>query len=128
MLGRSFTQELLAAVTELDEAALAEALDRLVAAELVHRLVRADSLVYEFKHALVQDAAYRSMLHSRRQNHHALIAKVLESQFSSATEPELLAHHLTEAGRTEQAIDHWLKATLFPTIPFDTTRTRAPAS
>ena len=65
---------------------------------------------YLFKHALVQDAAYGTLLREPRRALHAHIADVLEAQFSAAVEPELLAHHYTEAGRIEQAIDYWLKA------------------
>src|SRR5262249_40592843 len=65
---------------------------------------------YLFDHALVQDAAYQSLLKSRRQLHHARIADVLEAQSSAAVAPEPIAYHLTEAGRIEQAIEYWLKA------------------
>jgi predicted ATPase len=110
VLGRTFSQDVLAAVAALDEAALEAALSRLVAAELVYRRAIAADVAYEFKHALVQDAAYQSMLKSRRQRHHARIADVLEAQFPEIAEPELLAHHYTEAGRVGQAIDYWSKA------------------
>ncbi len=110
VLGRTFSQDVLAAVVALDEAAMELALARLVTAELVYRRAVAGRVAYEFKHALVQDAAYQSMLKSRRQRHHARIADVLEAQFPEIAEPELLAHHYTEAGRVEQAIDYWLKA------------------
>ena len=110
VLGRTFSQDVLAAVVALDEAAMELALGRLVTAELVYRRAVAGRVAYEFKHALVQDAAYQSMLKSRRQRHHARIADVLEAQFPEIAEPELLAHHYTEAGRVEQAIDCWLKA------------------
>ena len=110
VLGRTFSQDVLAAVVALDEAAMELALGRLVTAELVYRRAVAGRVAYEFKHALVQDAAYQSMLKSRRQRHHARIADVLEAQFPEIAEPELLAHHYTEAGRVEQAIDYWLKA------------------
>jgi hypothetical protein len=65
---------------------------------------------YLFNHALIQEAAYQSLLKSRRQLHHARIADVLEAQFAAAVEPELIAYHLTQAGRIEQATDYWLKA------------------
>jgi predicted ATPase len=110
VLGRTFSQDVLATVVALDEVTLEAALDRLVAAELVYRRAFAGGVDYEFKHALVQDAAYRSLLKSRRQHHHARIADVLKGKFPEITEPELLAHHYTEAGRVEQAIDYWLKA------------------
>ena len=111
-LGRSFSHELLAAVSPLDGAALAAALDRLEAAELVYRRSVAPDVVYEFKHALVQDAAYQSLLKSRRQRHHDRIAEVLEASFPETVEahPELLAHHYSEAGLAARGIDYWLKA------------------
>jgi class 3 adenylate cyclase/predicted ATPase len=110
VMGRTFNQDVLAAVAALDHAPLEAALDRLVAAELVYRRAIAGRVTYEFKHALVQDAAYQSILKRRRQRHHARIADVLEKQFPEIAEPELLAHHYTEAGRVEKAIDYRLKA------------------
>jgi class 3 adenylate cyclase/predicted transcriptional regulator len=110
VLGRTFSQDVLAAVLALDEAAMETALARLVAAGLVYRRAVSGRVAFEFKHALVQDAAYQSMLKSRRRRHHARIADVLEEQFPEIAEPELLAHHYTEAGLVERAIDHWLKA------------------
>jgi predicted ATPase len=68
--------------------------------------------VYSFKHALVQDAAYESLLKSRRQELHGQIAHVLEEKFANivASQPEIIAHHLTQAGLVDPAIDYWLKA------------------
>jgi class 3 adenylate cyclase/predicted ATPase len=109
-LGRTFSHDVLAAVVPIDETALGEALERLIASGLVYRSTLAGALAYEFKHALIRDAAYQSLLKSRRQRHHARIAEVLETQFSAVTEPELLAHHYTEAGHLGQAIDYWIKA------------------
>ena len=67
---------------------------------------------YLFKHALVQDAAYSTLLRGRRQELHARAAAALETHFADLVErqPELLAHHLTAAGDTERAIEQWLKA------------------
>ena len=67
---------------------------------------------YVFKHALIQDAAYESLLKSTRQHYHQRIAQVLEAQFpeTAGAQPELLAHHYTEAGLTRQAVDYWYKA------------------
>ena len=110
VLGRSFVHDVLAAVVTLDEAALEKAFDRLIASGLVYRSAVAGGVTYEFKHSLIRDAAYQSLLKSRRRRHHARIAEVLEAQFSVVTEPELLAHHYTEAGRTTQAINCWIKA------------------
>ena len=110
VIGRTFTHGLLAAVVELDEASLEMALDRLVSAGLIYQRTAAGRVAYEFKHALVRDAAYQSLLKGRRQQLHARIASVLETQPAEAVEPELIAYHLTEAGAAEQAVDYWLKA------------------
>jgi class 3 adenylate cyclase/tetratricopeptide (TPR) repeat protein len=111
-LGREFSHALLAAVADRPEAELQAALDQLVAAELVYRRGAPPDVVYSFKHALVQDAAYGTLLKSRRQHLHARIAQVLEAQFPEIveTQPELLAQHYTGAGFTEQAIVYWDKA------------------
>jgi predicted ATPase len=111
-IGREFSYELLAAVAPLDEAKLRDALDQLVASELVFRRGTPPDAVYTFKHALVQDAAYRSLLRSRRQQLHARIVRVLEERSPEmvGSAPELLARHLTEAGLTEKAIDYWRQA------------------
>ena len=110
VIGRSFAHDLLAAVAALDEARLEAALDRLVSAGLVHRRTVAGGVAYEFKHALVRDAAYQSLLKSRRQQLHGRIAGILETQAAETVAPELLAYHLTEAGATERAVDYWLNA------------------
>jgi class 3 adenylate cyclase/predicted ATPase len=111
-IGREFSYELLAAVSPLPESKLTEALDQLVASELVFRRGTAPEATYSFKHALVQDAAYQSLLKSRRQQLHARIAEVLEKEFreTGATQPELLAYHFTEARQIERATPYWLKA------------------
>ena len=111
-LGREFSHGLLAAVADRPEAELQAALDQLVAAELVYRRGTPPDVTYSFKHALVQDAAYGTLLKSRRQQLHARIAQVLEEQFpeTAETQPELLAHHCTEAGLVEQAVDYWHRA------------------
>ena len=111
-IGREFSHELLAAVADRPEAELRAALDQLVASELVFRRGAPPEATYSFKHALVQDAAYGTLLKSRRQQLHARIAQVLEEQFPEAAEaqPELLAHHCTQAGLVEQAVDYWYKA------------------
>jgi predicted ATPase len=84
-------------------------LGRLVEAEIVYRRGVPPQATYTFKHALIQDAAYASLLKSTRQQYHQRIAQVLEAQFPETTEgqPELLAHHYTEAGLTEQAVHYW---------------------
>jgi class 3 adenylate cyclase/predicted ATPase len=107
VIGREFSHELLREVVNEPEATLAVSLDRLVAAGLLFRQGLPPHATYLFNHALVQDAAYQSLLKNRRQLHHGRIGDVLEAE---AVEPELIAYHFTEAGRTEQAIDFWLKA------------------
>src|SRR5262249_32859693 len=87
-------------------------LGQLVEAELLYQHGILPQATYLFKHALVQDAAYQALLRSTRQQYHARIAHVLEAQFPEtvATQPELLAHHYTEAGLTAQAIPYWQRA------------------
>ena len=109
VIGREFSRDLLAAAAGLSDDELRAALDRLVAAELVFRRGEAG---YAFKHALVRDVAYESLLRSRRQELHARIAAVLEAEFpeEAATEPELLARHCGGAGLAERAVGYWQKA------------------
>src|SRR5713101_3123068 len=99
-LGREFSYELLQAVSPLDEERLQHGLKQLVEAELVYQRGLLPQARYVFKHALIQDTAYQSLLKSRRQQLHQQIAQVLEEKFSETkeTQPELLAHHYTEAG------------------------------
>ena len=91
---------------------LLDALDQLVSSELVFRRGTPPEATYTFKHALVQYAAYETLLRSRRQQLHTRIAKALEEQFPATadSEPELLARHYAEAGLAEPAISYWLKA------------------
>ena len=111
-IGREFDHELLAAVVSMPEAELAAALDRLVTAELVFRRGLAPAASYVFKHALVRDAAYESLLKRRRQDLHARIATSIEALFPQLVEaqPELVARHFGEAGLAEKAIPYWLRA------------------
>jgi predicted ATPase/class 3 adenylate cyclase len=111
-LGRKFSHRLLAAVVRKPEAELASALDHLVAAGLLFRQGVPPHATYLFKHALVQDAAYGTLLREPRRALHARIAATLESQFTEIAEnqPELLARHCTEAGLIEQAASLWGKA------------------
>jgi class 3 adenylate cyclase len=111
-LGREFSYELLAAVSPLPDAALQEALHRLVQAELVFRRGQPPEATYLFKHALVQDSAYQSLLKSMRQQVHQRIAQTLETRFPALveTQPELVAQHYTAAGCTEQAVVYWQRA------------------
>ena len=111
-IGREFSHALLAAVTHKTEAELQLALDHLMAAGLLFRQGTPPHATYLFKHALVRDAAYSTLLREPRRALHAGIAKMLEGQFTEIAEnqPEILARHLTEAGRTERAVEQWLKA------------------
>jgi class 3 adenylate cyclase/predicted ATPase len=112
VIGREFSHELLAAVSPLSEADLAAALEQLVNSELVFRRGAPPEATYSFKHALVQEAAYQSLLKARRQQLHARIAESLEQEFPEVgeTQPEVLARHLTDAGLLEQAIPYWRRA------------------
>jgi len=111
-LGREFSYELLQAVSPLDAAALQQALTRLVEVELLYQRGVPPQATYLFKHALIQEAAYQSLLKSTRQQYHQRIARVLEERFPevTATQPELLAHHYTEAGLGEEAVAYWQRA------------------
>ncbi|HSL72134.1 MAG TPA: AAA family ATPase, partial [Longimicrobiales bacterium] len=111
-IGRDFSYELLAAVTGRSEEELQSTLARLVEAELLFWRGAPPRGSLVFKHALVQDAAYASMLRSRRQELHARIARVLEEVFPDTVDaqPELLAHHCARAGLVECAIDYWQRA------------------
>jgi class 3 adenylate cyclase/predicted ATPase len=112
VIGREFSHALLAAVVRKPEAELQSALDRLVEAGLVFRQGVAPHTSYLFKHALVQDAAYGTLLREPRRELHARIAETLESQFGEIAEnrPELLARHCTEARLIEKAASLWGKA------------------
>jgi class 3 adenylate cyclase/predicted ATPase len=111
-IGREFSYELLAAVSPLSDAELQAALHRLVQAKLVFPRGQPPEATYLFKHALVQDAAYGSLLKSTRQQVHQRIAQALETRFPALveTQPELVAQHYTAAGCTEQAVIYWQRA------------------
>ena len=111
-IGREFSYPLLRAVAGRDEAALRAALAQLEEAELLFRAGAPPDARYTFKHALVQDTAYETLLRSRRQVLHRQIADALRGEFAAvaAAEPELVAHHLTQAGLDEPAIEWWGKA------------------
>jgi len=111
-LGREFSYELLAAVACRTEEALRGALDQLVDASLVFRRGVPPHASFVFKHALVQDAAYSTLLRGQRQELHARIARSIEQQFPELIEgePEILAHHYTQAGLANQAISYLTRA------------------
>jgi len=111
-LGREFHYEVLKAVASLDDAALARDLARLVDTELVYCNGTPPQAVYTFKHALIQDAAYDSLLRRTRQEYHERIARTLAERFShlKESEPELLARHYEGAGLIAEAISYWQKA------------------
>ena len=111
-IGREFSRALLYRVAAWETDRLDDALDRLVEAELISRQTTPSDVIYTFKHALVQDAAYELLLKSRRQTLHARIAQTLEADYpdQSLHSPELPAHHYTQAGRLDNAIPLWRKA------------------
>jgi predicted ATPase len=111
-IGREFSYELIAAVAPHARPALDQALAQLIESGLAFQEGAPPDAVYTFKHALVQDAAYDSLLRRRRQELHGTIAKVIEERWpqTGASEPELLAHHYSEAKQPEKAIPLWQKA------------------
>jgi class 3 adenylate cyclase/tetratricopeptide (TPR) repeat protein len=112
VLGREFSLELIRPLVELDEAELARDLERLVRAELLLQKGMGPRATYSFKHALIQQSAYESLLKSARQKLHRRAAELLSNELRSMGEshPELLAHHLAEGDAPEDAIDLWLRA------------------
>src|SRR6266550_242892 len=111
-IGREFSYSLLRVLVGRDETALKHGLTQLEQAGLVFRRGEPPDAVYSFKHVLVRDAAYESLLKSRRQQLHGQIARTLEERFPDivASQPEIVAHHFSAAGLAEPAIDYWLKA------------------
>jgi predicted ATPase len=111
-IGREFAYALLAAVSPLPDAELQEALRQLVETDLISRRGQPPEATYVFKHALVQDTAYNSLLRSTRRQLHTKIATVMQECFPSLAEaePELVAYHYTEAGLNEPAIAFWQRA------------------
>jgi class 3 adenylate cyclase/predicted ATPase len=108
-LGREFSYDILQAVAQQEESRLQQTLAKLVEAEVLYQRGLPPQARYIFKHALIQEAAYQSLLKSTRQQYHRQIAQVLEERFPDTTEtqPGLLAYHYTEAGLSEQAIPYW---------------------
>ena len=111
-IGREFSYSLLRALVEDDETALKDALARLEDAELVFRRGDPPEAIYTFKHALVQEVAYENLLKGRRQVLHRRIAEILRDRFQTMAEsqPEAVAHHFTQAGLSEAAIEWWIKS------------------
>jgi len=111
-IGREFSYPLVRALVARDDTGLRRALTELEQAELVFRRGEPPDATYSFKHALVRDAAYETLLKSRRHQLHAQIARTLEEKFADAmvSEPEIVAHHFTQAGLADSAIDYWVKA------------------
>ncbi len=112
VLGRDFTVDLLAAATQKRSTELGLVLERLIDANIIERTMDLMEPVYRFKHALLQDAAYESMLLIERANIHRRVAAALESGFPEIVEnqPETIARHLTEAGENQRAIGYWQQA------------------
>jgi predicted ATPase len=112
VIGRDFSYALLSALTGMDDTSLQAALDRLVDADILLVQGLPPDADYRFKHALIQDAAYENLLKSRRQVLHRRLGEALRDEFAStaAAEPELLAHHFSQAGMSEAAIEWWGKA------------------
>lgn len=111
-IGREFSYQLISAASELPEQDLNDELDKLVSAELLFQKGQIPDAQFIFKHALIQDSAYNSLLKKQRQEFHACIATTLEKEFPETAEsqPALLAHHLTEADIADRAIEYWQKA------------------
>ena len=112
VIGREFAYDLLASMTDLPEPQLREALDRLTNSSLLFARGEPPQSSYTFKHALVQDAAYSTLLRGRRHSLHRRIAEALEARApdTAKSHPELVAHHFTEASLPERAIAYWVKA------------------
>jgi predicted ATPase len=111
VIGREFTYRLLAVLSPLPEPALQDALSHLVGSELVFRRGTIPHATYSFKHAFAQDAAYSSLLKSKRQQLHGQAAAALRDRFPDLTdkEPEILAHHCAEAGLADDAAAYWCR-------------------
>jgi predicted ATPase len=112
VIGRDFSYPLLRAVAGMDDAPLQTMLEQLAEADLLLVQGLPPDADYRFKHALIQDAAYENLLKSRRQVLHRRVGETLRDEFAGTAmaEPELLAHHFTQAGMTEAAIEWWRKA------------------
>src|SRR5262249_18510447 len=119
------------AVGALPENELNAALTQLVNAELIFQRGIPPDAIYQFKHALVQDAAYDTLLKARKLELHGKIARVMEEHFSDATEPSVLAYHYAQADMPERASFYWLsagRALISTSISNTSTRPHRPAS
>jgi tetratricopeptide (TPR) repeat protein len=115
VVGRDFPRALLSALVDLEDAVLERELAALVEAGLLQVEPGAErGPGFQFRHALIQDAAYQSLSRSTRRQHHQRIARILEERFAHlvTTKPEMLAHHYTQAGEVEPAVHNWLRAGL----------------
>lgn len=110
VLGREFAYEMMSALGRTEETTLRNGLDQLVAGELLYQRGRPPRAKYVFKHALIQDAAYQSLLKRTRRQFHRDVAQLLESRIPEHAEPELVAHHYTEANCPAQAVAYWQQA------------------
>jgi class 3 adenylate cyclase/tetratricopeptide (TPR) repeat protein len=110
VIGREFDVQLLCTITDKESGALAPSLDRLVGSEIVLPAGSAQYGAYVFRHALIQDAAYQSLLLARRRQYHRDVARALEAMEPDTVEPEIVAQHYTAAELPEQAVPHWLRA------------------
>src|SRR5580693_1532829 len=112
VLGREFAYDMISALAGIEEEALRNGLGQLVVDELLYQRGRPPRSRYLFKHALIQDAAYQSLLKRTRQQYHQQVARLLEDRFPevASTQPELVAHHYAEANCPAQAIAYWLRA------------------
>ena len=112
VLGREFAYEMLQGLSSVEEAVLQAGLSQLVDTELLYQRGRLPRAKYIFRHALIRDAAYESLLRRTRQQVHERVAQLLEARFSEVveTQPELVAYHYTEAGLADQAIPYWQRA------------------
>ena len=113
VLGREFTYEMMRRLAPLEESRLQECLEQLVQGELLYQRGRGQRSRFHFKHALIRDAAYQSLLRRKRQEYHAKVAELFEGDFVDATgsQPELLAHHYSLSGeRSDRAVGYWEQA------------------
>ena len=112
VVGRRFSYGVLKSISGVEDETLRHELSELVRMELISRVSLVPREIYTFRHALIQDAAYQSLLKRTRREYHTKIAEVLINEFPERrdTEPETFAHHLTEGGDAEAALPYWIKA------------------